>query len=65
MTGYRLYFKGARIGDFPTEDAAMNAAQDKGLVVPAAEDEGGPQYGVLHPSATIMQLGLDLVVRNG
>lgn len=35
------------LGVFNSEDDAMRTAQDAGGIRPAADDEGGSQYGVL------------------
>lgn len=50
------YVTGTLVGVYPTEDAAMCAAQDLGLLRPAGEDEGGPQFSCLSPPNVIIKV---------
>lgn len=51
---YRLINNGRTIGHFPSLDEAMRAAQDRGFVRRADEDEGGPAFAVLVPTVEII-----------
>lgn len=46
---------GFLVGTYASEEDALRAAQSAGMMVPAGEDEGGPEYGVLADGVVITQ----------
>ncbi len=52
-----LLYGSELLGEYETETEAMRAASNLGLIVPAADDEGGYPFGVLAPRYMIILKG--------
>ena len=50
---YELLCNGSLVGVYPTNDDAMRAAQDMGMLCPARDEEGGYPYAVLGTGHTL------------